>query len=711
LQTTWENYVTSHFSKAIAVGINTSSTGTSGGTGSATDADLQAVAFTPGGSDEIYQVADLANLTSTLVGTVVPSSQGGNVLFDASGSVATGLISGADGWATPQLVSVTYGTGTGAIHSFVNNTTPVVIQTNAGTLSIFNDGHYTFTAKSNVTVGATDSIKYTVQDADGSQVTSTLNLVLNNLNDAPSGANATFTINEDASKTFAAADFGFSDVNGDALAAVKITTLPTAGTLTNNGMAVMAGQVVSSADIAAGHLVFTPAANANGTAYANFSFQVQDNGGTANGGINLDASPNTISLNVTPVNDAPVAGMTNSTYAATEQISLYLQGTGLSIRDIDAGSSSMTVSLSVGEGILTVSLGNSGAAVSGSGTSSLTITGTATQINNLLGGVDTGTGSAGTIVFNDNTNTPSTSTLLTMQVNDNGNTGGGALTAVHTALINFNHAPVAVDDSVITNSGASVIVPEWALLLNDTDVDTAALDISGIVSTSSLSGANLTSNPGAVTVTDSNPSSAGRFDYTVTDGTATDTGSVTMAQDTVGALDGTAGNDILIDGLSGAHTLNGGGGNDVLIANNSGDTLNGGTGNDVLMGGTGSDVFQWSFADQGTTATPSADVIKNFSLGTGGDVLNLKDLLVGEHDGSAPGTASNLANFLHFGSDATGHAVLSIDHVGGTTFHADQTITMENVSFTSLQALAGGAGSDLEIITKLLANGNLKTDV
>ena len=36
--------------------------------------------------------------------------------------------------------------------------------------------------------------------------------------------------------------------------------------------------------------MFTPAANANGTAYASFTFQVQDDGGTANGGVDLDQS-------------------------------------------------------------------------------------------------------------------------------------------------------------------------------------------------------------------------------------------------------------------------------------------------------------------------------------------------------------------------------------------------------------------------------------
>src|SRR5205085_2100614 len=78
------------------------------------------------------------------------------------------------------------------------------------------------------------------------------------------------------------------------------------GSLTLNGGAVSAGQSVSLAAITAGQLVFSPAANANGNAYASFTFQVQDDGGIANGGVNLDQSPNTLTINVTSVNDAPV---------------------------------------------------------------------------------------------------------------------------------------------------------------------------------------------------------------------------------------------------------------------------------------------------------------------------------------------------------------------------------------------------------------------
>ena len=51
---------------------------------------------------------------------------------------------------------------------------------------------------------------------------------------------------------------------------------------------------------------FTPTRNGNGIGYTSFTFQVQDNGGTANSGIDLDASANTFTFNVTAVNDAPV---------------------------------------------------------------------------------------------------------------------------------------------------------------------------------------------------------------------------------------------------------------------------------------------------------------------------------------------------------------------------------------------------------------------
>src|SRR5207302_2462921 len=56
---------------------------------------------------------------------------------------------------------------------------------------------------------------------------------------------------------------------------------------------------------------FLPAANASGTPYSSFTFQVKDDGLTANGGVDLDPSAKSIVVNVNSVNDAPVgAGRT-----------------------------------------------------------------------------------------------------------------------------------------------------------------------------------------------------------------------------------------------------------------------------------------------------------------------------------------------------------------------------------------------------------------
>ena len=59
------------------------------------------------------------------------------------------------------------------------------------------------------------------------------------------------------------------------------------------------GQVIPVAQLPS--LVFAPAPDANGAGYASFAFSVQDSAGT------FDAVPNTMTIDVTSVNDVPVA--------------------------------------------------------------------------------------------------------------------------------------------------------------------------------------------------------------------------------------------------------------------------------------------------------------------------------------------------------------------------------------------------------------------
>src|SRR5439155_1432431 len=140
------------------------------------------------------------------------------------------------------------------------------------------------------------------------QSPNTITVNVTSVNDAPSGADNTVRKNEDTGYTFVASDFGFSggnDTPANLLAAVTISTLPGAGTLTDNGVAVTAGQSVSVADINPGKLQFTPAANANVAFYTSFTFHENYTLSLHDALPIFDQSPNTITVNVTSVNDAP----------------------------------------------------------------------------------------------------------------------------------------------------------------------------------------------------------------------------------------------------------------------------------------------------------------------------------------------------------------------------------------------------------------------
>ena len=398
--------------------------------------------------------------------------------------------------------------------------------------------------------------------------------------------------------------------------------------------------------------------------------------------MDLDPTPNTLTINVTPVNDAPTANITSVSFSATEQTNLTLAqgGTALgSIGDIDAGGNNISVTLSVAFGILNLVAGNSGATIGGgNGTSAVTVTGTVTQINNLLGGVDTGGGSAGTIVYNANSDTPPASTTLTLLVNDLGNTGsGGSLTASDTATINIaavNDIPVANDDLVFTNasgSGSITVIPEWALLFNDSDPDNV-LDITAISTVADLTAASLVTNPGSVTVTN-NDTDGGSFTYTATGGALSDTASVTVTVDNSGALDGNNSNNILIDTNTAASTLNGNDGNDVLVGNTGNNTLNGGDDDDYLVGGGGNDDLNGGSGNDTASYITSTSAVR-INLNNSGDATT--------------DTVSATPADGQVGGDASGDDLDSIENlVGGS---AGDYLAGNN----SANTLMGNGGND-----------------
>jgi hypothetical protein len=347
-------------------------------------------------------------------------------------------------------------------------------------------GKLVFTPAANANGAAYASFTFQVQDNGGTsnggvdldQSPNTMTVNVTSVNDAPAGADNTVTTLEDNAYTFTAADFGFSDpvdagsaAGANALLAVKITTLPGAGTLTNNGSAVSAGQFVSAADISAGKMVFTPAANANGTGYASFTFQVQDNGGTANGGVDLDQSPNTMTVNVTSVNDAPAG--TNNTVTTLEDNAYTFAVADFGFSDpVDAGSAAGANAL------LAVKI----TTLPGAGT--LTNNGSAVSAGQFVSAADI---SAGKLVFTPAANGSGTAyASFTFQVQDNGGTANGGVNldaSPNTLTINVTPINVAIDikpsgdnNHINPNSEGKIEV----VILSSSNFNAQLIDISSL---------------------------------------------------------------------------------------------------------------------------------------------------------------------------------------------------------------------------------------
>ena len=217
-----------------------------------------------------------------------------------------------------------------------------------GTLVIGANGTYTYvadqSAADDLDAGdtATDSFTYTVSDGTATD-TATLIITVTGVNDVPTAADKTITTNEDTAHVFSASDFGYTDADDDdALVSVKITGLEDAGALEYyNGSAwvdVTENQVITATDIGNNKLRFNPAANENGSSYTTFDFTVND--GDAD-----SASANTITVNVTAVNDAPVATDDASSVTEDSNVRVRANGDDLLNDDSDTENDSLSVTL------------------------------------------------------------------------------------------------------------------------------------------------------------------------------------------------------------------------------------------------------------------------------------------------------------------------------------------------------------------------------
>lgn len=192
-----------------------------------------------------------------------------------------------------------------------------------------------------------------------------------------------------------------------------------------------------------------------------------------------------VSILVSAVNDAPVVAP--DSYATLEDTALVVPVTAVLANDTDPDDDGLTVS----------------------------------AVGDASGGTVTVAG--GNIVFTPSANT-SGAASFTYTVSD-GTLSATANVAVAVGAV--NDAPVATDDTASTGEEAVISLSATLLVLNDSDEDGQTLMVSAVAN---ATGGQALLAGGAVTFTPANNfnGSAG-FDYTVTDGAATDVGHVTIA--------------------------------------------------------------------------------------------------------------------------------------------------------------------------------------
>jgi VCBS repeat-containing protein len=367
----------------------------------------------------------------------------------------------------PEGTTLTVGT----VNGLAANVGVAVTLANGATVTLNANGSYTYNpgnAFQALTAGqsGTDTFSYTAQDGGGAQsLPATVTITITGVNDAPAGTNASVTINEDATHVFTVANFGFTDPvdsPANALLAVRIATLPAAGTLTLSGGAVSVGQSIPVANVTAGNLVFTPAANGSGTPYTSFTFQVQDDGGTANGGVDLDPSANTLTINVTAINDAPAG--TNNTVTMLEDATRAFTVADFGFTDpTDAPANTL-------QSVLITTLPAAGTiTLNGVGITA----GAEIAVANIT---------AGQLAFTPAANASGTPyTSFTFQVRDNGGTANGGVdldATPNTLTINvtaLNDAPAGTNTTVTTDEDVQHIftVPNFGFTdPNDTPANT-----------------------------------------------------------------------------------------------------------------------------------------------------------------------------------------------------------------------------------------------
>src|SRR3990167_5872459 len=253
------------------------------------------------------------------------------------------------------------------------------------------------------------------------------------INDAPTASNLSVSMAEDASYTFSVSDFSFQDINNDSFATVAFKNLSPEGLLALGNNKVIENQVISTADINTGLLTFTPSPDFNQSIINFASFQVGDDAGI----FDKFSQPYSLNINVTPVNDAPIAGEDSLT--TVEDVALTMNAATLLGNDSDIDGDTLAIQ-------------------------------SFTQpLNGSL--VDNGDG---TFTYTANANYNGADSFTYTVIDANGATDSATVSLNVTAV---NDAPVASNDSLTTAEDVALTMNAATLLGNDSDIDGDTLAI------------------------------------------------------------------------------------------------------------------------------------------------------------------------------------------------------------------------------------------
>jgi gliding motility-associated-like protein len=337
-------------------------------------------------------------------------------------------------------------------------TLTLVNTSGTGTVSINLDG-FSVDYTPSVDFNGTEVITYTVSDGTDT-ATGTLTVTVRPVNDAPVAVADTATVSEDSVTT--SIDVIANDTDVDLGNILSLTTVSTPGT----------GTVSINSD---GFSVdYIPSANFNGTEV--ITYTVSDGTDTATG---------TLTVTVTSVNDAPEA------IADTATVSEDSATTSIDVIANDTDEE---------EDTLTLTLVNT----SGTGTVSINLDGVSVDY----------TPSAD---FNG-------TEVITYTVSDGTDTATGTLTVTVTSV---NDAPIAVEDTATVLEDAATTSID--VIANDTDVDLGNILSLTTVSTPGTGTVSINSDGVSVDYTPSADFNGTEvITYTVSDGTDTATGALTV---------------------------------------------------------------------------------------------------------------------------------------------------------------------------------------